>query len=267
MNNLTEVIVLGQKYTVEEFAIEYEEGNIQYAINTINVLVNRGQAEILGERKSKEKIKIEKALREKDHLDKADYVRQEEEKQKDNRAQTKKEGRLLHEQITVDYFAIKQAKEHKALFEQNLRLTGIQLLMNDDDSYSLMIPNVSDKDIDYISRTLKTDSIVGGAVKGIDMGITGTTKAIDYTAKKVLSPTITIATKGVVSVGRTLFSTVAKAGGTIISAGAEGGRRTASELSTDDDIIKARQELINAKNSMRRGFNSTVGGSSSRIRY
>lgn len=267
MNNLTEVLILGQKFTVEEFAIQELEGDIQLAIATIEVLISRGEAEVLGARKSKTTQKIEKALKEKESLNKADYVRHEEEKQKDNRAQTKKEGRLLHEQIIVDYNAVKQAKEHKALFEENLRLDGIQLVMNDDDSYSLVIPNVSDKDVDYISRTLKADSIVGGAVKGIDMGITGATKAVDYTAKKVLSPTIAIATKGVVSIGRTLFSTVAKAGGTMISAGAEGGRRTASELSQDDDIIKAKQELINAKNGIRRGFNSTVGGSSSRIRY
>ena len=262
-----QIVFKGKLMTLGEFADNYLGGDIENAQATFDTLVSQGKGYYLEAQKSQEQITIEKAHA-KQALNKVvKHNNNEVEQSKDYHAQVKREGRPLYEQIEIDYPTYQQALEAQSHFIEKLRLSGDNIeIVAKVGRVILRVQNITDDEFRYINRIYKTNNAVGAIVGLADSGVKGITSAVDYSAKKVVTPVLTIGTKATISIAKTLISTLTRTGATVITAGAEGARRTACDVAGDAEVLKAVKELSDTKDALNRTIAKRTGVASSGIR-
>lgn len=256
----------GARYSFEEFkeAYDLEDTSDEQVLEVIRILHKKGSLKIDEGSKTKQQKALEKASKEESISKLADAIDAEEEQAKDFKAKQKREERLTYELIEVSYPTYSKAIEAKQLYEKNLRLNNIDIIQRGE-SILLAFRDITDNDLNYINRTYLADKAINATVNTVEKGIGSVTGAVDYTARKIVSPTFQIGAKASANLLKSLAHVVVKTGATVISAGSQGIKETKEAISNDPDVIRAGRELIDAKDGVMRTVTGKTSGTSAGI--
>ena len=253
------VQVKGNAYTVQQFANKYSDGNLEQAISLIEVLIKKGSAKTVEPGVAKENKAINNALTEETISALAVFIEQEEENAKDSKAEKKREGRLTYPEVEIEYPSHMEAIQAEERYIAELRLKNTEV-KSKNGRHLLVVYDITDAEMNYINRTYTVDKVVQSSIGVVNTGVEKLTGAVDYTAKNVLTPITKVGAKGVGALFKTVTSTVARTGATVITATKEGVTKTAKELREDTEVIKASRDLIDTKDAIKRKV-SNIGGS------
>lgn len=256
----------GKMYTFEDFTATYCNGDSKQAQSIVEVLIKQGKANwVEPDPLAKENKKLMQALVQQAIENQAETFDQYDELQKEYDQGKKREGRLTYPKIELDFPHLGKAQEFQLYVAEELRLETEIVLRNN--LCVLVVLNPTDKEYNAIIRRYKTENAINTAVDSVDKVATGATKAVDYTATKIVAPTVQVGAKASVSILKTLAVTGAKATGTIVSALASGTKQCVKEIQTDPDVLRASRDLLHTKDSIARGIrsHSTATGNGIRI--
>lgn len=256
----------GQMYTLEKFALEFCDGDETQADKVIETLVKQGRANwVENDPKAKENKAFMKSLVQQTIEEQAELHDTYDELQKEFKRNNARAGRLTYPKIELDFAHLGKAQEFQLYVANELRLESEIALRNS--TCVLVIFEPTDKEYNAMVRKYKTENAINSAVGGVDKVATTATKAVDYTATKIVAPTVQVGAKAGVSILKTLTVTGVKATGTIISALAHGTKQCVQEIQTDPDVLRASRDLLNVKDSTMRGIrgHATASGSGVRI--
>jgi hypothetical protein len=255
--------IWGNIETVSQFASKHSDGNIDRAIGVLEVLIRKGDAKIIDTvGKTREQKKLNKAFVQESITTMADMVDQREEDIKDYNANKKREGRLAYEEIQIEYPNFHLASQAEEYYTRELRLTDTEVKKIGMQCF-LVVRNITDKELNFINITYKRDKVMHGTMNVANKGVTSVTGVVDYTAKNVLTPAIKIGAIGAVSLIKSLSSTIARTGATVITSTTKGVKDTTREIVSDEEVLRATRDLINTKDAVKRQMVKIGNGGSS----
>jgi len=255
----------GQMYTFEKFTQEYCDGDFNQAEVVINTLIKQGRANwVEYDKKAKENKALMKALIQQTIEEQADIHDQYDELQKEFARNQQREGRLTYPKIELDFAHLGKAQEFQLYVVNELRLESEIALRGT--KCTLIVFEPTDKEYNAMVRKYKTESAINTAVTTVDKVASNTTDIVDYTATKIIAPTVQVGAKAGVSILKTLAVTSAKATGTIVSALAAGSKQCVKEIQTDPDVLRASRDLLNTKDSIAKGFRAHTTSTGNGIR-
>lgn len=250
----------GSRYTIQEFAAKFEIASELDALATAQTLVDKGKAQLEVNR-TKEQKTFEKVADEENWTANANQHDMYVEAGKDFAADQKREGRARYPEVEVDYPHLLKAQEHQTLFLKNLRLRPDQVEVRIQvNLVKLVFKDITDAELNYITRTYKSDKAVGAALGFLESGVGKATGAIDYTATRIAAPMAQIGARAGVSIFKSVASTIAKVSSSALVAATQGAKAAAHEIKNDPDVLRAGRELLEVKDAGMRTLNR--GGSS-----
>ena len=250
----------GQLYTLEAFANEFSNGDAVQASKVIEVLIGQGRANwVQSTQTAKQDKQLMKALVQQAIGNEADKHDKYDQMQKQYNREVKRENRLTYDEVEFDFAHLGKAEEFEAHVINNMGLESEIALRSG--KAVVRVYNLTDQDLNSLSRKYNTEKAINGVVGGVDKVASSATKAVDYTAKQVIAPTVQVGAKAGVSILKTVAVTGFKTAGTLVSAIASGTKQCASEISTDADVLRASRDLLDVKDSAMRAVKSRTGAS------
>lgn len=241
------------KYTIEEFANDFCNGNTDKAFKSISQLTKRGDINLTLNETTQEKI-LEKNQEEESIKDQVNAFEDEEEKTKDYLAKQARQGYNIYEEIQIEFPNYSRASKAQEWIAENLRVTDTSIIQGI--PCVLVINNIAHNEYVKLTRYYKTCNIVNKTNAIANKAIDSTTKAIDVGAKEIIAPTLKIATKATVGITKSLASVTMRAGAGIINETSKGVSNIIKETKEDEELIRAKNNLTNFKNS----FKGLFGG-------
>lgn len=238
----------GKILMLEEFAERFYRGDLDTALEQLALLVEQGRASIIYPAKDKGVEQIEKANTQQEFYDKVEEVYNDEDRERAFKLAQKREGRLTYKAVD---FAFPTQTKAKA-FKQNVDALNLesQMFLNEDDTITLQVKNITDADLNKLQLLYKTEKAVQNTLKAVESGASKATEVVDYTANKVVVPVVAVGAKAGVGVLKTLTKTTAKTASTLLTSLSHGVKQTTKELKNDADLLKAKKELLSVKDSV-----------------
>lgn len=255
----------GQMFTLEQFANDFADGDIDKASRTIEVLISQGRANwVEHDPRAKENKALMKALVQQTIEEQADLHDHYDVLQREHKREQQRAGRLTYDEIELDFAHLGKAQEFQ-IYVANVLALETEIAIRGSKCV-LKVFNCTDKELNAMSLKYKTENAINTVVGGVDKVATGATKAVDYTAKQVIAPTVQVGAKAGVSILKTLAVTSVKATGTIVSALAAGSKQCVQEIQTDPDVLRASRDLLGVKDSTMRAVRSHSASTGNGIR-
>lgn len=255
----------GSILTFEQFTEKYANGNQNEATAIVETLIRKGNIKLVDKASSKQDLAIKQADKEEIIRLMADEIDAQEEQRKDFKADIKRQDRLTYQEAEIQYPNQFKAAEAELYFKEKLRLKETEIRVRNGICY-LVVKNVTDAELNYINRVYTADNVIKAGVDLANKGAESMVGAVDYTAKKIVTPVVEIGAKTSMGLLRALTGTLVKTGATIVNAGSQSIKQTARDIQLDPDIIRARRELTNTKDDLKRTIVNKSSGRSSGIR-
>ena len=252
-NENQECVFAGRKMTLGEFCEQYglDNDDKQSAAIVINGFIKKGKLRLIESQEQQAYASVAKDLA----LDeKLELLAQEETEENQSRHDQKRAGRLTYGEVEFDVAGRASVEELHQFVTQKLYLKAD--VVKDGAGYVLTVYGATDADLNAINRRRQIDKASKAIYRGTTKAADSVVGAIDFTAQKVAVPVAKAGVKTTFGLLKAVAKTVGAVGSTVISSGASAIRQTASELSNDTDVLRARRELIDVKDSAVRKFNS-----------
>ena len=123
----------------------------------------------------------------------------------------------------------------------------------------LIVRDITPQEYTKIATKYQLEKAVNSTVDVAGKALRGTTNAINYTATNVVAPVAKIAGEAGMNLGKGLFHTSVKVGAGLVNAGARAVEDTKVAMATDTELIKAKKELIDAKDNLVSMFRRKIG--------
>ena len=243
MDMNTILIIKGKKTTMQEFQARFGIESEEKAIQMAQILVKKGNAVVHVE-KSEEQDLLNKLEADAllasivDQLDAEEYSAQ----------QAKRE----ENKSDVDLVSIKLAFSSSADAAQaetwinSLGIEDTEITMKKG-AISLIVRDITPQEYTKIATRYQIDKALDNTVKVASKALVGTTNAINYTATKVVAPTAKIAGEATLNLGKGLVHASMKVGAGLVNSGSKAIADTKVALATDTEMIRAKNELVDAK--------------------
>lgn len=255
----------GDIYTVEKFAKEFAESNEETALIVIEKLIKQGRANWVDTSQTKKQDKaLLKTLVQEAIQEQAEVYDNYDRQALEFKHQQQRANRLTYKGIELDFAHLGKAQEFELWIVQELNLETEVAMKNG--HAVLRVFNLTDKDMNAINLRYKADKGIQTVVGSVDTVAKNATKAVDYTATKVLAPTVQVGARAGVSILKTLAVTGAKTTGTLISALTNGTKQCVQEVRTDADVVRATRDILDAKDSTMRMIRNHTGSAASGVR-
>ena len=238
----------GKIFTLEDFAVKFYGGDLDVALSQLELLVNQGRASIIYPAKEVGVEQIEKANEQQEFYDLVEEIYNDEQREQAFKVAQKREGRLTYKAVDFAFPTQTKAREFKVNVDA-LNLES-QMFLNDDDTITLQVKNLTDAELNKLQLLYKTERVVNNTLKAVENGASKATSAVDYTATKVVVPVVTVGAKAGVGVLKTLTKTTAKTASTLLTSLSHGVKQTSMELKKDSDILKAKAEILGVKDNL-----------------
>ena len=255
MDMNTILIIKGKKTTMQEFQARFGIESEEKAIQMAQILVKKGNAVVHVE-KSEEQDLLNKLEADAllasivDQLDAEEYSAQ----------QAKRE----ENKSDVDLVSIKLAFSSSADAAQaetwinSLGIEDTEITMKKG-AISLIVRDITPQEYTKIATKYQLEKAVNSTVDVAGKALRGTTNALNYTATNVVAPVAKIAGEAGMNLGKGLFHTSVKVGAGLVNAGARAVEDTKVAMATDTELIKAKKELIDAKDNLVSMFRRKIG--------
>ena len=267
---INDKIKFNQKtYSVPELAekIGLDLTDMTIVIATLNILERQGKISVI-DNTTPEETMVENALKQSLFQDTiVGNLKAEEENEQILRRQ-KKLDEVDHVSIALTFYQTLQAQK----FNNWVNMNGInttKLSQNlDTGEIELIINDITPAEYTVISNKYTAENAINKTVNMADKTVKKTTDGVNYMASEVVAPVAKIAGKGAMNLAKGLFHTGIKVGASLINSGVQAVEETKVALATDPELLKASDQLLNAKNAIARGVvkqKNKMGGSGIKI--
>lgn len=254
------VFFAGKKMTLGEFVEHYQlqnenEKTIQIVVDR---LVKKGKLRFI-EQDDKSMKAFEQVSKELDLEARIAEMEAEADRAEEYAIQKKREGKLVYEEVEIDFPTKTLAIEFFEFSRDKLRLEAE--VNQVDDKFVLTLYNVTEQDLGAIKRRKNFTQAGQVVFQATDKIANTAINATQFAAEKVVVPAAKATMKTTFGLAKSLIKTGAQVGSTLITSTSQSSRSMAKELSRDEDVLKAKKELIDAKDAVMRLFRR--GGKSS----
>lgn len=245
MDMNTILIIKGKKTTMEEFKTRFGIDTDEKAIQMAQILVKKGNA-IVHVEKSEEQEVLSKLEADAllasivDQLDSEEYSAEQA-----KREELKSEVDLVS--IKLSFTSSAEAAQAESWIN-SLGVEDTEITMKKG-AISLIVRDITPQEYTKIATKYQLDKALDTTVKVASKALVGTTNAINYTATKVVAPTAKIAGEATMNLGKGLVHATAKVGAGLVNSGSKAIADTKVALATDTEMIRAKKELVDAKDS------------------
>ena len=257
----SKIIVNGKTCTIPEFMEKFGLDDMDEALLIVEKLVQTGKARIPENiSKDTEMLKDAKEKVEFDNIVNA-IEAEEEANKKYLREQSIKDKDVMD--ISLDYATTLEATKAEAeINAMGIEDTEITLKKG---AILLVIRNISQEEYVKIAKSYQRNKAISNVVNVTDKAFTSATDAINYGAENVVAPMAKIAGKAGMNIGKGLVHAGLQVGAGLVNNGAKAINETKIELATDKELLKAKKQLANAKDTIlgfaRKKFSGAKTGS------
>ena len=114
----------------------------------------------------------------------------------------------------------------------------------------LIVRDITPQEYTKIATKYQLEKAVNSTVDVAGKALRGTTNAINYTATNVVAPVAKIAGEAGMNLGKGLVHASMKVGAGLVNSGSKAIADTKVALATDTEMIRAKKELVDAKDSV-----------------
>jgi len=246
----TKVSFFGTAYTIESFAEKFCNKDKKEAKAMLEIMLRKGEAEIL-EVKSSVQQCFEQVAKEQEIAEAVNVLDMQDELAKDAKAQKKREGKLTYPCIEVEFNKYTDAYNFMVYCQKELRLKDVSVATTLAGT-KVIIKEITENELSAVNKYytgLKVTAVVQDTMKS---GVDAVTKTVEYASQNIIAPAAQIGIKGIASLFRSAAKVGTKIGATTITATSQSIQQTKAEIASDPDVIKAANELVNAKDALKR---------------
>lgn len=251
----------GKALTMPEFADKYglDPTNTVSVISMANILKKRGDLTVVEHTTKEEKI-VNDAMQEEAFVQVVNQIDAQEEAHKQYVRNQK-----LNEVDPINFSLDFRTSLDAMKFENWVNELGVeetaQLPDKETGAIKLYISNVTPQEFTKITANYKTKNAINAGMNITSKVTQGTTNAVNYGLSEVVAPTAKIVGEAGMNLGKGLFHTGVKTLAGLVNSGAKAYVDTKYAIATDPDCLRASRQLIEAKNTIRRGVNSKLNQS------
>jgi hypothetical protein len=243
----------GKKFTMEEFIKHYGmEGEPDATVEIlINTLKKKGKLHYI-EHKDKEQELFEKVGKEIDLQARIAEMEAEADAVEAYKTTKNKEGKLMYEEVEIDFPTKTYALEFFEYAQKKLRVEAE--LYEQGNLYVLVLKNVAESDLAAIKRKRNFAEAGKVVINATDKFAEAAVGTAAFATEKVIAPTTKAAIKTTLGLTKSLLKTSTTVGSNLVTSTANSSRQMVTELANDSDVLKAKKELIDAKDAIVRMF-------------
>ena len=128
----------------------------------------------------------------------------------------------------------------------------------------LIVRDITPQEYTKIATKYQLEKAVNSTVDVAGKALRGTTNAINYTATNVVAPVAKIAGEAGMNLGKGSLHTGVKVGAGLVNATSKAVSETKVAMATDTELLKAKRELVDAKDSAISFFKRKLGSAKKR---
>ena len=260
------IFFAGKKMTIEEFMIMYDiDGENEETVKIIlDKLEKKGKLRYLTDDNQGDKTAFESVYKELELEAKIAQIEKNAEKEAKYKASKQREGRLVYEEIEVDLPTETRAAEMLRYVNDKLKLAA--RVEERDGIYTIIIANATESDVAAIKR----HKLIDDAGKAINQGAEKVANTVldtaAFAADKVVLPATKASLKAALGLTKTIVKTSTSASAALISGTTKNIRSMSQELKYDEDVLRAKKDLVDAKDAIMRMFKRSKSSSDIRIK-
>lgn len=249
------ITIKGKRYSVEDFMTKYGVPTEVQAMELMTKAVTKGKATIYNSAEADEDFIA--SLEDNIQFDKIiNQIEQEEfESNVADRNAKAEEVDLVNIKLT---FETSQLAVEAEMWINSLGIMNTKIEI-EKGVIALIVRDITPSEHTKIATKYQLEKALNKTVKVAGKTVTNTTNTINYVATKVVAPTAKIAGEAGMNLGKGLVHTTAKVGAGLINSGSKAIADTQVALATDTEMIKAKKELIDAKDSLVSFFKKKTG--------
>lgn len=255
INKDTIVIIKGKKFTVEDFMKKYGVPTEDQAMALMTKAVAKGRATVYNSAEAEEEFV--NSLQDDIEFDNIIDKIEEEQYQamKAERQAKAEEVDLINIKLT---FKSSQEAVEAETWINSLGIDDTEISIKQG-VISLIVKGITPGEHTKIATKYQLEKAINKTVETASKTIVGTTNTVNYIATKVVAPTAKIAGEAGMNLGKGLVHTTAKVGAGLINSGSKAIADTKVSLATDTEMLKAKKELKDAKDSLVSFFKKKTG--------
>lgn len=260
MLNENSVIVLkNKKYTMEAFKEKFGFDDLKLTIAMAEEFVSQGKAIEYKSQTGEDTIleDVNKEFLFKQMVEQLD--KEEDNYKKAIRNEKASDSDLLNIGLKFKT-SIEAGKAEEWINSLNIEDTSITIQKG---VITLKVSNITPEEYAKISRKYQMDKAIDNGVDMASKAINGTTDAINYTATQVIAPVAKIAGEAGLNVAKGITHTAIKTGAGLINSASKAVVDTKNALATDSEMLRAKRELNDAKNTITSFFKKKFSSASS----
>lgn len=256
----TVLIIKGKKYTMESFMTKFAITDEDKAIKYATTLVKKGMAVVYSDKSEEEEL-ISKLDDHQEFMALMDKLDQEEyESTKAKREEAKEDTDLVSIALTFRTSA-EACQAEQWINSIGIEDTEISLKKG---TIKLIVRNITPAEHTKIATRYQLEKAINNTVAVAGKTLVGTTDAINYVATKVVAPTAKIAGEAGMNLGKGLIHTGIRVGAGLVNATSKAVTDTKVAMATDTELLKAKREIIEAKDSALSFFRKRLGSAKRR---
>lgn len=254
------LIIKGKKYTMESFMTKFAITDEEKAIKYATTLVKKGMAIVYSDKSEEEELlsKLddhEEFMALMDKLDQEEY-----ESVKAKREEAKEESDLVSIALVFNTSA-EACQSEQWINSIGIEDTEISMKKG---AIKLIVKNITPQEYTKIAARYQLEKGINTAVNVAGKTLVGATDAVNYVATKVVAPTAKIAGEAGMNLGKGLVHTGIKVGAGLVNATSKAVVDTKVAMATDTELLKAKREIIEAKDTAVSFFRKRLGSAKRR---
>lgn len=251
----TVLLIKGKKYSMDafktKFAITEDEKALQYA----NMLVKKGIATVYSATSDEDELlaKLDEDIAFQEMMSQLES--EEHASVQAKRAEEKQDTDLVSIGLTFKTTAEACTAENW-INSMGILDTEISIKQG---AIKLVVRDITPQEYTKIATKYQLEKSINTAVNVASKTIVGATDVVNYTATKVVAPVAKIAGEAGMNLGKGLLHTGVKVGAGLVNASAKAVEETKVAMATDTELLKAKKELMDAKDSAISFFRRKLG--------
>lgn len=258
----TKLKIKNKTITMEEFMAKYAITDMETAISTAEVLVKQGKISIaqgtLGNDLAED---IAKAIEKEEIHGVVGAINAEERAYKESIRNAKAEESDLVSiglafPTTMEAMKAEQWINSLGINDTEVSIKGGRIV--------LKVTNITPPEYTKIARKYQIEKTLKNGVELTGKALENLTGAVNYTATEVIAPVAKLAGEAGMNLGKGLLQTGVKVGAGLVNSGAKAIEDTKIAMSTDAEMLRAQEQLKNAKDTVSRFFRKKFDKSASK---
>ena len=247
------VFFAGKKMTMEDFLKSYDlqDETDNVAMIVVEKLIKKGKLRVIEPEQDANDAFVAVA-KELDLEEKLAQMEADADKAANYAAMKSKEGKLCYEEIEIDFPTRVYAQDMLAYCKKKLRLEGS--IQEREGLFIVVLNDVSESDMSAIKRHNLFNKAGKMMFETTDKVAASVINTVSFASEKVVLPVTKAGISATLGLAKTLVKTTASTGSAVISGTSKNVKTMTAELACDEDVLRAKKDLTDAKDAVMRLF-------------